>query len=315
MAKARGALASIASAVGSTPVLRLSRLEAKHGLKAQLYAKLESVNPLGSVKDRIANALIDELIKTRQLKANGVIIEATSGNTGVALASAAASRGLSCIVVVPEGASAERRSMLDLLGARLVFAGRGIKDAIKRAKVLQARIEGSALANQFESPANSKAHKRTTAKEIMRQLARVDYLVAGVGTGGTITGVGEALKRKRPATNVVAVEPWRSPVLSGGRPGAHTIQGIGAGFVPSALNISVIDLVFKAKDWEAVAYARDMAATEGVAVGLSAGAALCAGVSLARAVNDSSKTVLVILPSLAERYMSTELFKLEADSA
>ncbi len=248
MAKARGALASIASAVGSTPVLRLSRLEAKHGLKAQLYAKLESVNPLGSVKDRIANALIDELIKTRQLKANGVIIEATSGNTGVALASAAASRGLSCIVVVPEGASAERRSMLDLLGARLVFAGRGIKDAIRRAKVLQARIEGSALANQFESPANSKAHKRTTAKEIMRQLARVDYLVAGVGTGGTITGVGEALKRKRPATNIVAVEPWRSPVLSGGRAGAHTIQGIGAGFVPSALNINVIDLVFKAKD-------------------------------------------------------------------
>ncbi len=310
MIKPHETAAGVASAIGRTPIVRLANLEAKYGIKSQLYAKLEFMNPLGSVKDRIANALVDDMIAGKRLAPNSIIVEASSGNTGIALAAAAASRGFRCVVVVPEGVSPERIKMVYILGARPVFAGRGIKDAIRRAEVLTSKLKSAAVANQFESRANSRAHSLSTAREILHTMKVVDYFVAGVGTGGTITGVGEVLKRKHAATKIVAVEPWKSPVLSGGQASVHSIQGIGAGFVPGVLNTSIIDYVFKVKDDEAVVFARELAATEGIAAGLSSGAAVCAGVYLAQHVNDKTKKVLVVLPSAAERYMSTDLFKL-----
>ncbi|MFP3039363.1 MAG: PLP-dependent cysteine synthase family protein [Candidatus Hodgkinia cicadicola] len=303
--------AGVTSAVGRTPIVRLANLETKYGIRSEVYAKLEFMNPLGSVKDRIASALIDEMIAQKRLAARGVVVEASSGNTGIALSAAAASRGFRCVIVVPEGVSSERTKMLCVLGARLVFAGRGIKDAIRRAGVFVDKLRGLAvIANQFESKANSEAHRRTTAREILQSMKSVDYFVAGVGTGGTITGVGEVLKHKHPGVKVVAVEPWNSPVLSGGCAGAHGIQGIGAGFLPSVVNTSIIDYVFKVKDHEAVASAKELAVVEGIAAGLSAGAAVCAGIYLAQRVDDPAKRVLIMLPSSAERYLSTDLFKL-----
>lgn len=299
---------SIIQIVGNTPIVRLARLEAKYGIKTQLYAKLEYMNPLGSVKDRIANALIDDMIKRKVLPTGGVIIEASSGNTGIALASAAAVRGYKCMIVVPEGVSEERTNMLDLLGATIVYAGDGIKDALERAAELVQQLPNAALANQFGSKANVRAHKIHTAREIVRSMKTVDYFVAGVGTGGTITGVGEVLKKGNAQTKVVAVEPWNSAILSGGQAGSHSILGIGIGFLPKILNYKLIDYVVKVKESEAVAHAREAAGLEGLAVGLSSGAALFATLEVGRFVNDPTKKVLTILPSGAERYLSTELF-------
>ncbi|MGP1911565.1 MAG: PLP-dependent cysteine synthase family protein [Candidatus Hodgkinia cicadicola] len=295
-------------AAGGTPIVRLTRLEAKYNIKTQLYAKLEYMNPLGSVKDRIANALIDDLVNRKGLTPGGVIVEASSGNTGIALAAAAAVRGYKCMIVVPEGVSEERTNMLDLLGASIVFAAEGIKDAYERAVEMVNKLPNAVLVNQFENKANVRAHKIYTAKEIVKSMKTIDYFVAGVGTGGTITGVGETLKRRDKQTKIVAVEPWNAAILSGEQAKSHSILGLGVGFLPKILNTKIIDYVVKVKDFEAFDYARDAALTEGLACGISSGAALFATLEVGRQINDPMKKVLTILPSGAERYLSTELF-------
>ncbi|MGP1915066.1 MAG: PLP-dependent cysteine synthase family protein [Candidatus Hodgkinia cicadicola] len=299
---------SVIQATGGTPIVRLARLEAKYNIKTQLYAKLEFMNPLGSVKDRIANALIDDLIKRKALVPGGIIVEASSGNTGIALAAAGAVRGFKCMIVVPEGVSDERTDMLDLLGASIVFAAEGIKDAYERAVEMVNKLPNAVLVNQFENKANVRAHKAYTAKEIVKSMKTIDYFVAGVGTGGTITGVGETLKRRDEQTKIVAVEPWNSAILSGEQAKSHSILGLGVGFLPKILNTKIIDYVVKVKDFEAIEHAREAALTEGLACGISSGAALFATLEVGRRVNDPTKKVLTILPSGAERYLSTELF-------
>ncbi|MGP1925152.1 MAG: PLP-dependent cysteine synthase family protein, partial [Candidatus Hodgkinia cicadicola] len=260
------------------------------------------------VKDRIANALIDDLIKRKALVPGGVIVEASSGNTGIALAAAAAVRGFKCMIVVPEGVSDERTDMLDLLGASIVYAAEGIKDAYERAVEMVNKLPNAVLVNQFENKANVRAHKAYTAKEIVKSMKAIDYFVAGVGTGGTITGVGETLKRRDEQTKIVAVEPWNAAILSGEQAKSHSILGLGVGFLPKILNTKIIDYVVKVKDFEAIEHAREAALTEGLACGISSGAALFATLEVGRRVNDPTKKVLTILPSGAERYLSTELF-------
>ncbi|MFP3018950.1 MAG: PLP-dependent cysteine synthase family protein [Candidatus Hodgkinia cicadicola] len=310
MNKMEKPFASVIHATGGTPIVRLARLEAKYNIKTQLYAKLEFMNPLGSVKDRIANALIDDLIRRKVLSAGGTIVEASSGNTGIALAAAAAVRGFKCMIVVPEGVSDERTDMLDLLGASIVYAAEGIKDAYERAVEMVNKLPNAVLVNQFENKGNVRAHKAHTAREIVKSMKTIDYFVAGVGTGGTITGVGEVLKRRDDKTKIVAVEPWNAAILSGEQPKAHSILGLGVGFLPKILNTKIIDYVVKVKDFEAFDYARDAALTEGIACGISSGAALFATLEVGRQINDPMKKVLTILPSGAERYLSTELFDL-----
>ncbi|MFP3040106.1 MAG: PLP-dependent cysteine synthase family protein [Candidatus Hodgkinia cicadicola] len=308
MNKTKEPFISAIHATGGTPIIRLARLEAKYNIKTQLYAKLEYMNPLGSVKDRIANALIDDLVKRKNLTPGGVIVEASSGNTGIALAAAAAVRGYKCMIVVPEGVSEERTNMLDLLGASIVFAAEGIKDAYERAVEMVNKLPNAVLVNQFENKANVRAHRVYTAKEIVKSMKTIDYFVAGVGTGGTITGVGETLKRRDKRTKIVAVEPWNAAILSGEQAKSHSILGLGVGFLPKILNTKIIDYVVKVKDFEAFDYARDAALTEGLACGISSGAALFATLEVGRQINDPMKKVLTILPSGAERYLSTELF-------
>ncbi|XXN13610.1 MAG: pyridoxal-phosphate dependent enzyme [Candidatus Hodgkinia cicadicola] len=305
---------SIVDTIGNTPIVRLKRLEQLHRTQTQLYAKLEFFNPLGSVKDRIGIALIREMQKKDKLKSNGVIVEPTSGNTGIGIAFAAASMGLRSVIVIPERITLERKKMLFILGARILFSSKrkGIKAASKLAAKFAKNMPLAVMASQFENKANCEAHKQTTAKEILRDIGCVDYIIIGVGTGGTLTGIAEVVKRKCANTKIVAVEPWRSSVLSGKQPKVHRIQGIGAGFIPKILNLEVIDYVCRVKDREALTYARLIARTEGIPVGPSSGAALRAGISLAVRLNDASKRVLMILPSFAERYASTKLFKLSA---
>ncbi|HNY00478.1 MAG TPA: cysteine synthase A [Oscillospiraceae bacterium] len=297
--------------IGHTPLLELTHLEKEYGLKARILAKLEYFNPAGSVKDRIARAMIDEAERAGKLKPGSVIIEPTSGNTGIGLASVAAARGYRIIIVMPETMSVERRQLMKAYGAELVLTpgAEGMKGAIARADELAAETPDSFVPGQFVNPANPKAHFETTGPEIWDDTdGEVDYFVAGVGTGGTITGVGEYLKARRPGVKVAAVEPAASPVLSGGQPGPHKIQGIGPGFVPEVLNTKVYDEIIPVTNDDAFAVGRDIGRHEGVLVGISSGAAAWAAVELARRPENAGKTIVVLLPDTGDRYLSTPLF-------
>ena len=303
---------SITETVGDTPLVRVDRFAAEKGVVADLLVKLEFFNPLASVKDRIGVAMIEALeADGRIAPGRTTLIEPTSGNTGIALAFGAAAKGYRLILTMPESMSIERRKMLALLGAELVLTepGKGMKGAIARAEELRAEIPGSVIPQQFENPANPEIHRRTTAEEIWNDTyGKVDILVAGVGTGGTITGVGQVLKAKKPGVRVVAVEPEGSPVLSGGSPGSHKIQGIGAGFVPGVLDTSVYDEIVTVANEDAFANARLIARLEGIPVGISSGAALEAAAIVGARPENAGRTIVVIIPSFAERYLSTALF-------
>ncbi|WP_034450531.1 cysteine synthase A [Butyrivibrio sp. AE2032] len=297
--------------IGKTPLLELTHLEKALGLEAKLVAKLEYFNPAGSVKDRIAKAIIEDAEATGRLKEGSVIIEPTSGNTGIGLASVAAAKGYRLIITMPETMSVERRQLIKAYGAELVLTegAKGMKGAIAKAEELQAEIPNSIIAGQFINPANPKAHKETTGPEIWEDTdGEVDIFVAGVGTGGTVTGVGEYLKSKKESVKVVAVEPADSPVLSKGTAGAHKIQGIGAGFVPEVLNTSVYDEVIPVTNDDAFATGKLLGKNEGVLVGISSGAALWAAIELAKRPENKGKTIVALLPDTGDRYLSTPLF-------
>ena len=297
--------------IGRTPLLELAHIEAAEGLDAKILAKLEYFNPAGSVKDRIAKAMIDDAEATGKLKPGSVIIEPTSGNTGIGLASVAAARGYRIIIVMPETMSVERRQLMKAYGAELVLTdgSKGMKGAIAKADELSKEIPNSFVPGQFVNPANPDAHKRTTGPEIWEDTdGKVDIFVAGVGTGGTVTGVGEYLKSQNPAVKVVAVEPATSPVLSKGTAGAHKIQGIGAGFVPDVLNTKVYDEVIPVANEDAFATGKLVGHKEGVLVGISSGAALWAAIQLAKRPENKGKTIVALLPDTGDRYLSTPLF-------
>ena len=297
--------------IGKTPLLELVHIEKEENLEARILAKLEYLNPAGSVKDRVARAMIDGAEARGLLKPGSVIIEPTSGNTGIGLASVAAARGYRIIIVMPETMSVERRQLMRAYGAELVLtegAG-GMKGAIEKAEELAKEIPGGFIPGQFVNPANPAAHRASTGPEIWEDTdGKVDIFVAGVGTGGTVTGVGGYLKERNPAVRVVAVEPAGSPVLSGGAAGPHAIQGIGAGFVPGVLDRTVYDEVIAVADGDALAFGRRMGRSEGVLVGISSGAALWAAVELAKRGENRGKTIVVLLPDGGERYLSTPLF-------
>ena len=297
--------------IGNTPLLELGNYEKAHGLEATILAKLEYLNPAGSVKDRIARAMLDDAESRGLLKPDSVIIEPTSGNTGIGLAAVAAARGYRIILTMPETMSVERRSLLRAYGAELVLTegAKGMKGAIAKAQELAAQTENSFIPSQFTNPANPRAHRETTGPEIWRDTdGRVDIFVAGVGTGGTVTGVGEYLKAQNPAVRVVAVEPAGSPVLSGGASGPHKIQGIGAGFVPDTLNRAVLDEILPVENEDAFAAGRELARREGVLAGISSGAALHAATVLARRPENRGRMIVVLLPDTGDRYLSTPLF-------
>lgn len=298
--------------VGNTPLLYLEQYSRKAGAEnAKLIAKLEYFNPLGSVKDRAALAMIEDAEKSGNLKANSVIIEPTSGNTGIGLAFVATARGYRTILTMPESMSLERRKLLMALGAELVLtpAANGMKGAIEEAEKLAAETPNSFIPGQFTNPANPRIHKETTAEEIWRDTdGQVDIFVAGVGTGGTVTGVGEGLKAKSRFVKIVAVEPFDSSVLSGGEAGPHKLQGIGAGFVPTVLNVNILDEIIKVKAEDAFRTARTLAHAEGLLVGISSGAALFAGTLLAKRPENAGKNIVVLLPDSGERYLSSDLF-------
>ncbi len=301
---------NIKQLVGNTPLYRLQRLGA--GRPGRVWAKLEFFNPGGSIKDRIALAMVEHAEKTGLLREGSVVIEPTSGNTGIGLAMVCAARGYRCILTMPETMSEERRNLLRALGAEVVLtpADGGIPASIKRAEELAGDIPGAIIPGQFDNPANPAVHRRTTAEEIWRDTqGQVDVIVAGVGTGGTITGTGEVLKERRPGVRVVAVEPAGSPVLSGGKPGPHKIQGIGAGFIPRVLNVNIIDEIIQVTDEQAMATARRLAREEGLLVGISSGAAAYAALELAGREEYKDSNIVVIFPDTGERYLSTELFR------
>tara|TARA_B100000029_G_scaffold298299_1_gene291375 strand:- start:118 stop:1071 length:954 start_codon:yes stop_codon:yes gene_type:complete len=303
---------NITETVGRTPLVRLSKLSQNIGSKVEIIAKLEFFNPLASVKDRIGVSMIDSLEQSGVLKPGGTLIEPTSGNTGIALAFVAASRGYKLILTMPESMSIERRKMLKLLGAKLELtdAVKGMKGAVLKAEELLSEIPDSVMPQQFENLANPEIHMRTTAEEIWEDTGgRVDVFVSGVGTGGTITGVGRILREKNPNVGLVAVEPEDSPVISGGEPGPHKIQGIGAGFIPKNLDVGIISEVVKVGNQDAVDMARKVARLEGIPVGISSGAALVAATRLALKESNKEARIVVILPSFAERYLSTILFE------
>ena len=297
--------------IGKTPLLELTHIEKAHDLKAKIVAKLEYFNPAGSVKDRIAKAMIDDAEAKGLLKAGSVIIEPTSGNTGIGLASVAAARGYRIIIVMPETMSVERRQLMKAYGAELVLTegAKGMKGAIAKADELAKEIPNSFVAGQFVNPANPKAHYETTGPEIWDDTdGKVDFFVAGVGTGGTITGTGKFLKEKNPAVKVVAVEPKTSAVLSTGIAGSHKIQGIGAGFVPDVLDTKIYDEIIPVDNDDAFAVGKEMGHREGVLVGISSGAALWAAIELAKRPENAGKTIVVLLPDTGDRYLSTPLF-------
>ena len=298
--------------VGNTPLLELGNLEKKLGLKARVVAKLEYFNPAGSVKDRIAKAMIEDAEATGKLRPGAVIVEPTSGNTGIGLAAVAAAKGYRIILTMPETMSVERRNLLKAYGAELVLTegAKGMKGAIAKADEIAAQTPGAFIPGQFVNPANPAAHKATTGPEIWKDTdGQVDIFVAGVGTGGTLTGVGEYLKAQNPAIKVVAVEPASSPVLSKGVAGSHKIQGIGAGFVPDVLNTAVYDEIVPVENEDAFAMGKLMGRTEGVLVGISSGAALWAAVELAKRPENEGKTIVALLPDTGDRYLSTPMFQ------
>ena len=304
---------SITETIGDTPLVRLDRIAKEKGVEAHLLAKLEFFNPIASVKDRIGVAMVDALeAQGRIAPGKGVLVEPTSGNTGIALAFVAAARGYKLILVMPESMSIERRKMLALLGAELVLtpAPLGMKGAIAKANEIVAATPGAIVPQQFENPANPEIHRKTTAEEIWNDTAgSVDFVVSGVGTGGTITGIGQVLKARKPGLKMIAVEPEDSPVLSGGAPGPHKIQGIGAGFAPAILDRSVIDEVVTVGNQTAFDTARLVARMEGVPVGISSGAAIAAAIDVGKRPENKGKNIVIIIPSFAERYLSTALFE------
>ena len=300
--------------VGNTPLLEFSNFNASKGLKAQVIGKLEYFNPAGSVKDRIALAMIEDAEAKGLLKPGATIIEPTSGNTGVGLAFVSASKGYKLILTMPDTMSAERRNLLKALGARLVLTpgAEGMKGAIAKAEELRDATPGSIILQQFENPANPAVHIRTTAEEIWRDTdGKVDLFVAGVGTGGTVSGVGAGLKAHNPTVQIVAVEPSDSPVLSGGKPGPHKIQGIGAGFIPKTYNGEVVDKILQVTNDDAIRTSRELAGKEGLLVGISSGAAVYAAVELAKLPENEGKTIVALLPDTGERYLSTVLYAFE----
>ncbi|WP_102783549.1 MULTISPECIES: cysteine synthase A [Thalassospira] len=302
---------SIIDTIGATPLVRLSRLAEAEGVKADLIGKLEFFNPLASVKDRIGLAMIETAEKAGKIKPGATLVEPTSGNTGIALAFVAAAKGYNLILTMPESMSIERRKMLMLLGAKidLTPAAKGMKGAVARAEELVAEIDGAIMLQQFDNPANPEVHRNTTAQEILKDTdGNVDIFVSGVGTGGTLTGVADVLKKHNPNIQIVAVEPEDSPVISGGAPGPHKIQGIGAGFIPGNLNKDLIDTVMTIGNETAFATARKLAAIEGLPTGISSGAAVAAAIELGQKPENAGKRIVIIIPSFAERYLSTPLF-------
>ena len=301
----------ITETIGNTPLVRLNRTAKKHGAIADVLLKLEFFNPLSSVKDRIGVALINAAQQAGKIKPDTIIIEPTSGNTGIALAFVAAAKGLKLILTMPETMSLERRKLLKILGAKLVLTpgDKGVKGAIARAEELNQQIPNSFIPQQFSNPANPEIHRKTTAEEIWRDTdGKVDIVVSGVGTGGTITGIAEVIKKRKPSFKAIAVEPAKSPVISGGAPGPHKLQGIGAGFIPANLNTKIVDEVIKVNEEDSGLVSKEVNQLDGIPVGISSGAAIWAALQVAKRPENKGKTIVAIVPSSAERYLSTWLF-------
>ncbi len=310
----------ITETIGNTPLVRLNRTAAAHGAQADILLKLEFFNPLSSVKDRIGFAMIEDALKSGKINKDTVLIEPTSGNTGIALAFVAAAKGLKLILTMPETMSSERRKLLKILGARLILTEgpKGMKGAIAKAEELAAKIPGGVILQQFANPANPAAHRQTTAEEIWRDTdGQFDFIVSGIGTGGTITGIGEVLKGRKAGVKIVAVEPDASPVLSGGAPGPHKLQGIGAGFVPAVLNTKIYDEIIRVKEADSGPVSKQVNQLDGIPIGISSGAAVWAAIQLAKRPENKGKQIVVIITSSSERYLSTWLFadiSVESDS-
>jgi cysteine synthase A len=301
----------ITETIGNTPLVRLNRTAKKHGAIADVLLKLEFFNPLSSVKDRIGVAMIDDALKAGKINQDTVLIEPTSGNTGIALAFVAAARGLNLVLTMPETMSIERRKLFKILGAKLILTegAKGMKGAIARAEELNKQIPNSVILQQFSNPSNPAIHRRTTAEEIWRDTdGQVDFVVAGVGTGGTITGVAEVIKARKPGFKAVAVEPYRSPVISGGAPGPHKLQGIGAGFIPGNLNVKILDEIIQVKEEDSGPTSKEVNQLDGIPVGISSGAIVWAALQLAKRPENAGKQIVAVVPSSTERYLSTWLF-------
>ena len=310
----------ITETIGNTPLVRLNRTAAQFNAQAEILLKLEFFNPLSSVKDRIGYSMIDDALKSGKITKDTVLIEPTSGNTGIALAFVAAAKGLKLILTMPETMSTERRKLLKILGAKLILTEgpKGMKGAIAKAEELQKQIPNSVVLQQFANPANPAIHRKTTAEEIWRDTdGKVDFVVSGVGTGGTITGIGEVLKARKPSIKMIAIEPDASPILSGGQPGPHKLQGIGAGFVPQVLNTKVIDEIIRVKEADSGPISKLVNTIDGIPIGISSGAAVWAALQIAQRPENKGKQIVVIIPSSSERYLSTWLFAdigVESDS-